>query len=73
MGCGVVTTSGGCTREYFGELAYYCDRFEPTTIMKAVEDAWKGPKSAALSNLIREKYNWDAAAKATKAAYEATI
>eukprot|EP01037_Dinobryon_pediforme_P007089 gene7089-7153_t len=43
MGCNVVITDKGDTREYFGDYAYYCDPAEPESIFNAVKKASESP------------------------------
>ena len=38
MGCNIVITEKGFTREYFGNDAFYCDPGDPESIFNAVED-----------------------------------
>ena len=42
-GCNIVTTTGGCTKEYFGDLAWYCDHGDTQSIRKAVRGAYEAP------------------------------
>jgi glycosyltransferase involved in cell wall biosynthesis len=68
-GCRVVSTNVGSAREYFENLAWYCDPRDPMSIRKAVMQAMKSPPSDELRNRILERYTWDMAAKATLEAY----
>jgi glycosyltransferase involved in cell wall biosynthesis len=68
-GCAVVTTDRGYAREYFGELAYYCDPRRRDSIRSAVADALSGGPSPELRARVLSCYTWRHAAVATAAAY----
>ncbi|AIE85337.1 glycosyltransferase family 4 protein [Fimbriimonas ginsengisoli] len=70
MGCAIVSTDVGSAREYFGDEADYCSPHSADSMRIAVASAWGAGAPVGLSARIREKYTWDAAAKATLAAYE---
>ncbi|NCC60192.1 MAG: glycosyltransferase [Verrucomicrobiae bacterium] len=69
-GCSIVTTGLGCAREYFHDMAFYCDPRSSTSIRTAVLDALNSPKPLGLSELVKEQYTWDRAARQTLAVYE---
>lgn len=54
--CNIVTTSMGYAREYFGDLAWYCDSRDIDSIKKTVIKAYNAPIRTKLSQLILEKY-----------------
>ncbi|MFH0829355.1 MAG: glycosyltransferase family 4 protein [Candidatus Kerfeldbacteria bacterium] len=68
-GTNLVVTRGGCTEEYFGTDAVYCEPDDATSINNAVCKAWDMPKSDALRKRVAEKYSWDEAGRQTLAAY----
>ncbi len=68
-GCAVVTTSRGDTREYFGDLAVYCDPAQRRSIRTAVEEALEAGATPGLAEHVRERFSWEATADATLAAY----
>jgi glycosyltransferase involved in cell wall biosynthesis len=69
-GCSIVTTSRGHAREYFGELARYCDPADPSSIRNAVTAALAEPaQPAGLRQRILDRYTWDHVAHATLEAY----
>lgn len=68
-GCAIVTTSHGCTHEYFGNEAEYCEPDGPDSIRGAIERALAGPPSSVLAGRVAAKYNWDAAAEKTLEGY----
>ena len=68
-GTAVVVSERGCTREYFGDEAYYCDPTDPASIRQAIEAALAGGPSELLKERIRQEFNWARAAEETKSAY----
>jgi glycosyltransferase involved in cell wall biosynthesis len=72
-GCRIVTTSIGSTRDYFGDLAWYCYPDDHQSIRAAVEAALRGRPSPALRERILDRYTWDRAAQATLSAYEEVL
>lgn len=72
-GCNIVTTSRGFAREYFEDLAWYCDPAKPESIRVAVEDAWKTPFRAELRQRILDRYSWQHTARATLEGYQSVV
>jgi glycosyltransferase involved in cell wall biosynthesis len=66
----VLSTSGGSTKEYFGEHALYLDPASPEDISKKIAAALRRPKDAALRRHIAEHYTWERTAQETIAAYK---
>jgi glycosyltransferase involved in cell wall biosynthesis len=73
MGCRVVITDKGYTREYFGNEAVYCDPASPQSILAAVEKAAATPDTDTLRRKIFEQYTWQQAAGKTAAAYKQVL
>ena len=73
MGCNIVITDKGFTREYFGNDAFYCDPGNPESIYKAVETAAQSGCPEQLQKKIRKQYTWQKAAADTLDAYKKTI
>lgn len=69
MGCNIIITDKGFTKEYFGEDAFYCDPESPENIFAAVEKASKQEPSKTLQNKIFTKYTWQQASLQTIKAY----
>lgn len=69
-GCNIVTTDRGSPREYFGNLAYYCDPGKRDSICQAIRDAWHGTKDHRLKELVFNNYTWEKAALKTYRAYQ---
>jgi glycosyltransferase involved in cell wall biosynthesis len=68
-GCRVVSTDVGSAREYFQDLAWYCDPRDPASIRQAVVEALKAPPSNRLRTRVLERFTWEMAAKATLTSY----
>lgn len=67
-GCNLVVTDRGSTREYFGDLAYYCECGNPDSIREAVLRAWNEPANPELQRRVRE-FTWQRAAESTLEVY----
>jgi len=72
-GCSIVVTPGGCTREYFGDQAYYCRPDSPQSMRAAVETALAAEPSSDLAARVAREFNWDAAARSTLRGYELAL
>ena len=73
--CGgaIVATTRGCTREYLGEEAYYCQPDNPHSIRKAVEEARSRGPLGDLSTRVAREFTWEAAAGKTLEAYRLAL
>jgi glycosyltransferase involved in cell wall biosynthesis len=69
MGCNIVITDKGDTREYFEDEAFYCDPADPQSILSAVEKASTAPVNESLRQKILKHYTWKQAALQTLKAY----
>jgi glycosyltransferase involved in cell wall biosynthesis len=69
LGCNIVITDKGDTREYFQDQAWYCDPASPASILRAVEEAAGSPHDDTLQKKIISEYTWVQAARKTHAAY----
>ena len=72
-GCAIVVTPGGCTGEYFGEQAAYCQPDDPASIRTAVESALSSAPLAGLAQRVAREFTWDTAAEKTLAGYELAL
>ena len=70
MGCNVVITDKGYTRDYFGDNAFYCKPENPESIFNAIEKATQNVCSSALQQKILQTYTWQQAAIITTEAYK---
>ena len=73
-GAQIVTTDRGCTKEYFGDYAYYCDPGNNESIKKAILNCFNKPKEMKdFREIINVNYTWEAAAKKTLEAYQSIM
>ncbi|TFF38208.1 glycosyltransferase family 4 protein [Mucilaginibacter psychrotolerans] len=70
MGCNIVISDKGDTREYFGNDAFYCNPAEPQSILAAVEKASKAAFTEGLRQRILKQFTWQQAAIQTYKAYQ---
>ncbi|MBN2216308.1 MAG: glycosyltransferase [Pirellulales bacterium] len=70
-GTPLVLPDGGCAAEYFGSHARYVRPGDVAGIRRAVLGALAAGRSRALAEHVRERFSWDAAAKATLDGYAA--
>jgi len=70
MGCNIVITDKGDTREYFENEAFYCDPASPASILSAIRKASTAPLNELLRQKILTKYTWRNAALQTLKAYQ---
>ena len=70
MGCNLVITDKGDTKEYFEDYAYYCDPGKPESIFEAIKQASEAPVDDALRQKILTKYTWKHSALQTLKAYQ---
>ncbi|HJS55816.1 MAG TPA: glycosyltransferase family 4 protein [Chitinophagaceae bacterium] len=73
MGCNIVITDKGDTREYFDNFAYYCDPASPKSIVAAVSKAAVNDTNKQLQQKIFSQYTWSQAAKLTLEAYQEVV
>jgi glycosyltransferase involved in cell wall biosynthesis len=69
MGCNIVITDKGDTKEYFEDIAFYCDPASPASIFAAIEKAMISPFRQELKRKIETNYTWEITAEKTMQAY----
>jgi glycosyltransferase involved in cell wall biosynthesis len=69
-GSNVVVSDRGCTREYFGNNAWYCDPTDIKSIHNSIVQALNSPKSSNLANHILKTFTWDIVAQKTYQVYK---
>jgi glycosyltransferase involved in cell wall biosynthesis len=69
MGCNIVITDKGYTREYYEDYAFYCDPGQPLSILRAVEEASRADRPPGLREKILSRYTWRQAAIRIASAY----
>lgn len=73
MGCNIVITAKGDTRDYFGDDAFYCDPGDPHSIFSAIEKAVSAELNEGLRQKILSQYTWEQAAIQTQKSYQLAI
>jgi glycosyltransferase involved in cell wall biosynthesis len=73
MGCNLVITDKGDTKEYFGNHAIYCSPSSPDSIYAAVEKASLLPNDEKLQAKIATLYTWQLASHHTAEGYKKII
>jgi glycosyltransferase involved in cell wall biosynthesis len=69
MGCNIVVTDKGDTRDYFKDDAWYCEPDDVESIKSAIDYAFNAPYSQAFKKRILDSYTWQRAAEETYNAY----
>ncbi|BAO45542.1 glycosyltransferase family 4 protein [Thiolapillus brandeum] len=73
MGCNLVITEKGDTRDYFGDYAAYCEPDDVNSIRRAVVEAMESPFDEALRRHVLDNYTWDRTAAATLKGYRMAL
>lgn len=73
MGCNIVVTDRGDTRDYFGDNAWYCEPEDLTSIRAAIDAAYKAPYDEQFRSYILQHFTWARAAEETLKAYDAIL
>lgn len=73
MGCNVVVTEKGFTKDYFENDAFYCQPGDTKSIYNAVKHAAESECNKILRERILKNYTWEKAATATLEAYKKVI
>lgn len=69
MGCNLVITGRGDTRDYFGDYAFYCEPDSVVSIRSALKQAFEAPLNPVLAQHISQNYTWSRAAEKTLEGY----
>jgi glycosyltransferase involved in cell wall biosynthesis len=73
MGCGLVVTDRGDTREYFGDFARYCEPDSVESIRSAILEAYRKPAETRLRERILEEFTWEKTAERTLEGYRLSL
>lgn len=73
MGCNLVITGKGDTRDYFGEDAFYCEPDSVSSIREAIVRAYNAPSNPSLVRRIRDEFNWQKTAEKTLEGYRIAL
>lgn len=72
-GCNLVCTAHSPIGEYVGNRAWYADPLDAMSIQRAVQLAYRVPKSYILRNELLARFTWERTAQLTLAAYEGLL
>lgn len=70
MGCNIVITEKGDTRDYFKDYAFYCDPDDVDSIRRAILNAYAAPANNDLRQHILDNFTWERAAGKTLEGYK---
>ena len=70
MGCNIVVTDKGDTKDYFKEDAWYCEPDDTKSIKEAIDAAYNAPYNKEFKERILRDYTWLRAAEETLAGYK---
>lgn len=73
IGCNLVVTEKGDTRDYFGDDAFYCEPDSVESIRIEIERAWQHEGKGRLKNHILQNYTWKNVAERTNKGYELAL
>lgn len=73
MGCNIVITDRGFTKEYYGDDGVYCDPADPESIRRAIDEASVKETNKEFQNKILANYTWEKAALKTVEIYKKYI
>ncbi|MCY6370545.1 glycosyltransferase family 4 protein [Clostridium ganghwense] len=69
-GCNIVSTIEGTAKEYFKDMAIYCDPYDENSIFEAVQKGMKKRKINKLKDFVLENYSWEKHCKKLYEVYE---
>lgn len=73
MGCNIVVSPNGDTRDYFGNDAFYCEPASVESIRDAIDKAAMQTDNGALRHKILANFTWAQAATKTLEAYKKVL
>lgn len=73
MGCNIVVSDKGTTKDYFGKYAYYCNVMDSVSIRKQIDRAYETPFDEAFREKIFSEYTWKKAAEKTAEGYRQAL
>jgi glycosyltransferase involved in cell wall biosynthesis len=73
MGCNIVITDKGYSRDYFGNHAFYCDPASPASILDALRKASLAEWKPGLQEKIFREFTWQRAAAVTFNVYKKVL
>ena len=69
LGCNIVSTNVGSSKEYFGDLVSYCSPKDYNSIKDAIKLEWDRDNNDLLNKYICNNFTWNIAARKTLQCY----
>ena len=69
LGCKLIVSPNGDTKDYFEDYAIFCDPHSVISITEAITSSYNQKYSPKLKELIEKKYNWKKTAEITQSVY----
>lgn len=73
MGCNIVVSPKGTTRDYFGDSAFYCNVSSPSSIRAALDEAYAVNYDEDFGRKVITEYTWEKAAEKTLDGYQLAL
>ena len=73
LGCKIIVSPNGDTKDYFGDYATYCEPQSVQSIKEAIIGALKREFSDELKQVIESNFTWRKAAERTKECYQSIL
>lgn len=73
MGCKIVVSPNGDTRDYFDTYSSFCNPESPKSILKAIENEHNNEYNDGLKKRIDKEYNWKITAEKTFKVYQKVL
>ena len=73
MGCNIVVSDKGTTKDYFKDYAFYCDVMDSSSIRKQIDEAYQRPFDTRVRDMIFSEYTWEKAGEATLKGYKVVL
>lgn len=73
MGCNIVVSDKGTTKDYFEKYAYYCDVMDSSSIRKQIDLAYNADFDENFREKIINDYTWERAAEMTLVGYKKAL
>lgn len=73
MHSNIVVTKKGDTEDYFGNMAFYCEPDDVSSIRTAIEQAYNTPFIQPLEQKIKQNFKWEDTARETLKGYQSIL
>jgi glycosyltransferase involved in cell wall biosynthesis len=72
-GCSIAITDRGSTKDYFGDMAEYCNPRSESSIARAVQKAYAQKRDGVLKKHVLTYFTWKIVAKKTLEGYRTIL